>query len=132
MENVEDLSHIARKQSATVRGMWTLLSLVFGWTGIMKLFLPMDTLANMMTWPGAVRLELVRIIGAAEVVGALGPVLPMLTGIGPILTSQAAFGLMVLMIGAVGVHQMLLQGWTMLPTAALVVLFAYMGVRRMP
>ncbi|HRH70224.1 MAG TPA: DoxX family protein [Flavobacteriales bacterium] len=132
MENVVDPSNEARKQNATVWSVQILLSLVFGATGVLKLFLPIDALTAMMTWPGAVAPELVRIIGTAEIAGALGLVLPMLTGIRPILTSYAGFGLMVLMIGALGFHLMLFQGWMLLPTAVLVVMCAYVGVRRMP
>lgn len=46
----------------------------------------------------------VKVIAALEVVGALGLVLPLLTGVAPLLAPIAALGLTVIMIGAVVVH----------------------------
>ncbi|WP_028850380.1 DoxX family protein [Thermocrispum municipale] len=46
----------------------------------------------------------VKLIGAAEVLGALGLILPMLTGIAELLTPIAAVGLVVVLIGAVVTH----------------------------
>ena len=46
----------------------------------------------------------VKAVGAVEVLGALGLVLPELTGIAPILTPIAAVGLVVVQIGAIRVH----------------------------
>jgi len=46
----------------------------------------------------------VKLIGIAEVVGALGLVLPLATGIVPVLSPIAATALAVLMVGAVVVH----------------------------
>lgn len=46
----------------------------------------------------------VKAIGAVEVLGAIGLVLPWLTGIAPILTPLAALGLALVMAGAVVVH----------------------------
>ena len=132
MATTVDISSEARKQNATVWAVQIMLSLIFGVAGTMKLLLSMDMLTSILTWPGVVVPELVRIIGAAEIAGALGLVLPMLTNIRPVLTSYAAFGLMVLMIGALGFHLMLFQGWMLLPSLVLGVACAYVGVRRMP
>lgn len=46
----------------------------------------------------------VKAIGAAEIAGALGLVVPWLTGIAPILTPVAAVGLALLQVGAAIVH----------------------------
>lgn len=46
----------------------------------------------------------VKLIGAAEVLGAIGLVVPWATGIAPVLTPIAATGLALLMVGAVAVH----------------------------
>ncbi|MCS0498526.1 DoxX family protein [Protaetiibacter mangrovi] len=46
----------------------------------------------------------VKLIGAAEVLGAVGLVLPMATGVAPILGPVAAIALAVLMLGAAIVH----------------------------
>ena len=46
----------------------------------------------------------VKLIGAIEVIGAIGLILPWLTGIAPVLTPIAAVGLALVMAGAVVVH----------------------------
>lgn len=46
----------------------------------------------------------VKAVGAVELLGALGLVLPELTGIAPILTPIAALGLVVVQVGAIRVH----------------------------
>ena len=45
-----------------------------------------------------------KLIGVAELVGAVGLVLPMLTGIAPVLSPIAGVALGVIMIGAVATH----------------------------
>lgn len=77
-----------------------LLALVFGLTGMMKLIQPKEKLVQRMKWAEETAPNTVKTIGAVEVLGALGVVLPMLTGILPILTSLAAVGLGLTMIGA--------------------------------
>ncbi|MDT7616257.1 MAG: hypothetical protein QOF00_3704 [Pseudonocardiales bacterium] len=46
----------------------------------------------------------IKLIGAIEVIGAIGLIVPWLTGIAPILTPIAAIGLALVMAGAVVVH----------------------------
>ncbi|MFB6719165.1 DoxX family protein [Kribbella sp. NPDC056345] len=46
----------------------------------------------------------IKLIGAAEVLGAIGLILPALLDIAPILTPLAAVGLAVIMIGAIITH----------------------------
>jgi hypothetical protein len=46
----------------------------------------------------------VKAVGAVEILGALGVILPWLTGIASILTPIAAVGLVVVQIGALRVH----------------------------
>jgi hypothetical protein len=46
----------------------------------------------------------VKAVGLVEILGALGVILPWLTGIAPILTPIAAIGLLVVQIGALRVH----------------------------
>lgn len=79
--------------------LWTLqvlLALLFLFAGGMKLVLPIADMTRDIALPGA----FLRVIGIAEVLGALGLVLPGLTGIRPHLTPLAAAGLIVIMIGA--------------------------------
>jgi DoxX-like family len=74
-----------------------LLALVFLFTGGMKLVLPIEELTAQTPLPGI----LIRFIGVAEVLGALGLVLPGLFRIRTELTPLAAAGLVVIMVGAV-------------------------------
>jgi len=73
-----------------------LLAAVFLSAGGAKLVLPLDQ----MTGPVALRGWFLRFIGLAEVLGALGLVLPGLLRIRTGLTSLAAAGLVITMIGA--------------------------------
>lgn len=77
-----------------------LLALLFGMVGIMKLTQPAEKLAQQMKWVKDTTPNTVKAIGAVEILGALGVILPMLTGILPILTPLAAIGLILTMIGA--------------------------------
>jgi hypothetical protein len=73
-----------------------LLAAIFLLTGGMKLLLPLAPLVQQTHLPG----PLIRFIGAAEVLGAIGLILPMLLRIRPALTPLAAAGLVIIMIGA--------------------------------
>ena len=73
-----------------------LLALIFLWAGGMKLVLPLDKLPGPLPLPGL----FVRCIGVAEVLGAIGLILPGLLHIRPGLTPLAAAGLVIIMIGA--------------------------------
>jgi uncharacterized membrane protein YphA (DoxX/SURF4 family) len=73
-----------------------LLALIFLFAGGMKLVLPVEVLTEQMPLPGL----FVRFIGVAEVLGAIGLILPGLLRIRPGLTPLAAAGLVIIMIGA--------------------------------
>ena len=77
-----------------------LLALVFLFAGGMKLVLPLEELTKDMPLPGL----FLRFIGVAEVLGALGLILPGLLRIRPGLTPLAAAGLVIIMIGATVAH----------------------------
>lgn len=81
-----------------------LLVLAYGMAGVMKTFRPIPDLAKMMAWPGDVPPALVRFVGIAEIAGAIGVVLPVLTGILAWLTPLAALGLSVVQVLAIGFH----------------------------
>lgn len=74
-----------------------LLALVFLFVGGMKLAAPTAEMAAMAQ---GVPVLLLRIAGAAEVLGAVGLILPAATRIAPLLTPLAASGLVVVMLGA--------------------------------
>ena len=82
-----------------------LLALAFLGAGLMKLARPKAALAaSGMAWTEDFGDGQVKAIGAVEVLGALGLVLPLLTGVAPVLTPIAAVGLVVTMIVATIVH----------------------------
>jgi hypothetical protein len=79
--------------------LWTvqvLLAAVFLFAGGLKLVLPIEMLKGPVALPGA----FLRFLGTAEVMGAFGLILPGLFGIRPRLTTLAASGLLIIMIGA--------------------------------
>ena len=73
-----------------------LLALTFLFTGGMKLVLPLEAMQGPVELPGL----FLRCIGVAEVLGALGLILPGLLRIRPGLTPLAAAGLVIIMTGA--------------------------------
>jgi hypothetical protein len=73
-----------------------LLAAVFLFAGGAKLVLPLDQMAGPVALPG----WFLRFLGLAEVLGALGLILPGLLRIRPGLTPLAAAGLVSIMIGA--------------------------------
>jgi putative oxidoreductase len=80
------------------------LALVFGMAGWMKATFPLETLALYVPWSPHVPAVLVRLIGAAEFLGALALVLPALTRVKPGLTPLAAALLSLTMVFAIGFH----------------------------
>jgi DoxX-like family len=73
-----------------------LLTVIYLFTGVTKLVLPLAMLKGPIALPG----WFLRFLGAAEVVGAIGLILPGLLGIRPGLTPLAAACLVIIMIGA--------------------------------
>jgi len=83
----------------------SVLALAMLGAGLMKLSRKPEQLkASGMGWVDHVPAGAPRIIGLLEVLGAIGLIVPALTGIAPILVPLAASGLAILMIGAVIVH----------------------------
>ena len=81
-----------------------LLAAVFLAAGGVKLLLPREELLAKLPYTQDYTDAQNKGIGAAEVLGAIGLVLPWLTGIAPWLTPLAALGLAITMVGAIRVH----------------------------
>jgi uncharacterized membrane protein YphA (DoxX/SURF4 family) len=81
-----------------------LLAAAFLASGAMKLFGSRERAAEQMAWVKLYPAWGVKAIGAAEVAGALGLVLPAVTDVAPVLVPIAAIGLVLLMIGAALTH----------------------------
>lgn len=81
------------------------LAFAFGAAGAFKLVTPRKTLIlKKLGWAADFSDSQVKLIGLAEVLGAIGLVVPWATGILPVLTPLAALCLAVIMGGAVAVH----------------------------
>lgn len=76
-----------------------LLALIFLFAGGVKLILPVEEMTQPIPLPGL----FLRFIAVCEVLGAIGLILPGLTGFRPGLTPLAAAGLFMIMVGATGV-----------------------------
>ncbi len=82
-----------------------LLAAAFLGAGAMKLTRTREALvANGMGWAEGFSPTAIKLIGLAEVLGAIGVILPALTKIAPILVPIAASCLALTMVGAVLVH----------------------------
>ena len=82
-----------------------LTALLFLGAGSMKLIRPKSALAEMgMAWTADFHAGVIKLIGAAQVLGAIGMILPVLFDIAPILSPIAATGIAIIMIGAVVMH----------------------------
>ncbi|NJC73385.1 DoxX family protein [Planosporangium thailandense] len=81
-----------------------LLALAFLGAGASKLLQPKEKLQKNMAYVEDFSAGTVKVIGAVEVLGALGLILPAATGIAPVLTPLAATGLLIVMALAIVVH----------------------------
>lgn len=80
------------------------LMLAFGFFGVMKLTQPLAELAKMMTWIPDFPAALPRFIGAMEILGALGMIVPILVLKRPWLTGAAAIGFCLIQLLAITLH----------------------------
>lgn len=102
-----------------------LLALAFGMSGIMKLTQPTEKLATNMGWVKDFSPQTVKIIGLLELLGAIGLILPAVTGILSWLTPVAALGLVALMIGAILTHLRRKEQQMMIVNAVLLLLAVF-------
>jgi uncharacterized membrane protein YphA (DoxX/SURF4 family) len=81
-----------------------LAGLMFGVSGFMKATQPYEKLKTNQKWVEDFSPTVIKAIGIVEVLGAVGLILPALTGILPILTPIAGVGLVLVMLGAAYTH----------------------------
>ena len=108
------------------------LAAIFLGTGVLKLTTPRERLVEAgLGWAGDFSQQTIRLIGVAEMLGAIGLVLPPLLGVVPVLTPIAASCLAALMVGATAVH---VRRGELLPdalqTLALIVLSVVVAIYR--
>jgi uncharacterized membrane protein len=107
-----------------------LLAVAFAFSGITKITQPDEKLIKQMPYVEDFRGIRIKLIGAVEVLGALGLILPAWTGIAPILTAVAATGLAIHMVLAAIVH-IRRKEFNALPiNAVLFVLAAFVAIMR--
>jgi hypothetical protein len=82
-----------------------LLAAFHGYAGALKVSRDPDRLRPMMAWVDRVPVPALRALGAVEVLGACGLVLPPLTGVAPWAAAAAAGGFVLLQAGAIVVHR---------------------------
>lgn len=107
-----------------------LLALAFLLVGVMKAFRPLESLKQRVPWTQDVPAPFVRLIGSAEVLAAIGLILPAVTGIASWLTVAAAGGLMILMLSAAIFHGSRKEWSTIGGNAVLLLLAAFVVLGR--
>ena len=107
-----------------------LLALVFLMTGAMKVARPREVLAQNMAWVEDFSQSQLRLIGALEILGALGLILPAVTGILPGLAALSAVGLALTMVGAIIVHLQRKEYPNLVGNVVLLVLVVFLAYGR--
>jgi hypothetical protein len=75
-----------------------LLAAAFTFAGITKMTQSKEKLEKQFPWAADFSLSTVRFIGTSELLGAIGLIVPWITGIAPILTPVSATGFCVIMV----------------------------------
>ena len=101
-----------------------LLAVAFLAAGAVKLSTPREKLITTMGWVNDVPQRGVRAIAALEVLAGIGLILPAALKIAQVLTPLAATGLVVLMLGAAGLHARRKEPQYIVANAVLLVLAA--------
>lgn len=102
-----------------------LLAVAFLAAGLMKLLQPKEKLlASGQGWVQDVNPGAVKLIGAVEVLAAIGLVLPAALDVVPVLVPLAATGLVVLMVGAIVTHARRKETQSVVVNAVLLILAA--------
>jgi putative oxidoreductase len=81
-----------------------MLAAMFVMAGIMKSTQPIEKLQKAMTWTTRYSPSMVRFVGIAELLGAIGVILPWVLNILPVLTPLAACGLATIQLLAIFHH----------------------------
>jgi uncharacterized membrane protein YphA (DoxX/SURF4 family) len=106
-------------------------ALLFIFAGANKLARSKEALKPQMGWVDDFAGWQVRAIGALEVLGGIGIILPVLTGIAPILAPIAAVGLVIIQLGAAVVHARRKETQMILINLVLAALAAFVAVGRL-
>ncbi|MEO3869457.1 DoxX family protein [Nonomuraea sp. B12E4] len=99
-----------------------ILAALFVMSGVVKLLQPKEKLAGRYPWVEDFSPATVRFIGVMEVLGAIGLILPAVTGIAAVLTPAAAAGLAIIMVLGAVTHIRRKEAYGVVVTAVLLVL----------
>jgi uncharacterized membrane protein YphA (DoxX/SURF4 family) len=107
------------------------LATAFLFAGGSKLAKPKEALAQQgMAYVEDFPAGTIKLIGASEVLGALGLILPWATGVATVLTPLAATGLVIIMVGAVITHLRRKEPKVIGANIVLLVLAAFVAIGR--
>lgn len=106
------------------------LAVFFLMAGLAKVSQPKEKLAEKMGWVEDWSPNAVKLIGAVEILGAIGLVLPAATGVATVLTPLAATGLAIVMLLAAVVHARRKEQQLIGVNVVLLVLAAFVAVMR--
>lgn len=108
-----------------------LLALAFLAAGSMKLRRSKEQIRESgMAWVESFSPGTIKLIGAAEVLGAGGLILPPALGIAPVLAPLAATGLAVIMVGAIVTHARLGERQQVVVNLVLLILAVFVAIER--
>jgi uncharacterized membrane protein YphA (DoxX/SURF4 family) len=91
-----------------------LLAVMFGMAGVMKTF-QISKAKEQMSWARNRSDEFVRFVGISELLGAIGLILPLVTGILPWLTPLAAIGLTLIQLLAIFTEHLPKKEYNVIP-----------------
>lgn len=110
-----------------VSGILTALYLA---AGSQKALLPAEKIAKNFPWSESIGLRNTRIVGVLEFIGAVGLIVPALTGIVPILSAFAAVGLVLVQLCAIILHLRRGEAKVLPFNVVLLLLAAFVAVTR--
>jgi putative oxidoreductase len=107
-----------------------LLAAMFGMAGVMKVFQTSKT-KEQLPWTKDRSDGFVRFVGTSELLGALGLILPLVTGILPWLTVLAAIGLVLIQLLAIFTEHLPKKEYNVIPiNAVLIVISVFIIIGR--
>jgi len=108
------------------------LAFCFLLTGLLKLTRTREQLVEVgLGWAQDFSARTVKLIGALEVLAAVGLILPAVTGIAEVLVPVAAIGLVLVMIGAISTHVRRREPTLVVVNAVLLFLAAFLAWGRL-
>src|ERR1700686_1708982 len=115
-----------RKKNVMLWIVQVLLAALFMFAGVMKFVMPIEEMTKQIALPG----WFLHFIGAAEILGAIGLILPGILRLRTGLTALAAAALVIIMIGATAVNLKIGEHGAALITVVVGLLLAFVAYNR--